>query len=113
MSYHIYSLLHLVSVFLLVGFTFYAFAGPAEKTRRSIMIITGIASVVILVSGFGMLAKLGLGFPGWVILKLLAWLGLSAFAGIAYRNAKQRKNLLIVSIVLICLAVWAVVMKPF
>ena len=46
--------------------------------RRSIQnfdwVLFGIALVLILVSGFGMLAKLGYGFPGWVILKIVIWL---------------------------------------
>lgn len=110
MSHNFYTLLHLISVFVLVGFTFYAFAGPAATTRKPVLIITGIASLVILVSGFGML---GGGFPLWVIVKLVAWLGLSSFSGIAYRRAKLRFPLMMVSVVLIVLAVWAVVLRPF
>ncbi|HLS28004.1 MAG TPA: hypothetical protein VK041_05090 [Opitutales bacterium] len=110
MSYSFYNLLHLISVLVLVGFTFYAFAGPAASTRKPVLIVTGIAGLVALVSGFGML---GGGFPLWVILKLVAWVGLMAFSGMAYRRAKLRGPLMIVSVVLIVLAVWAVVMKPF
>src|SRR5690554_6530462 len=109
MSNTFYLFLHLVGVILLVAFTFYAFAGPNAKTKKWVMSLGGIASLVVLVSGFRML---GGSFPGWVIIKLLAWLGISAFSGLAYRRPKLRTPLLLVTVVLVVLAIWAVMFKP-
>ena len=65
------------------------------------MIITGIASLLVVISGGGLLAKLYPGqFPGWVIVKLVCWLGLSALAGIAYRRPHLRGTLATVALLL-------------
>lgn len=111
MPHNFYLFLHLIGILLLTGFTFYAFAGPSAKTKKMVMILTGISSLIVLVSGFGMLG--GMGFPGWIMVKLVAWLGLSAFSGIAYRRPRLNKMLILVSAVLLIGAVWAVVYKPF
>ena len=51
----------------------------------------GIASLLVLISGFGLLAKLHANqFSGWVIVKLVCWLGLSMLAGMAFRRPHLR-----------------------
>ena len=64
MSPTFYHVLHVVSVLVLTGYTFYAFAAPAES-RKKVMIITGISSLLVLIGGFGLQAKLAVGWPGW------------------------------------------------
>ena len=108
----VYHILHISSLLVLFGYTFYAFAAPAESKRR-VMMITGIASLLALVGGFGLLAKLHLGFPGWIIVKLVCWLGLSATAGFAYRRRAQANILMVVAFVLAITAVAMVYLKPF
>ncbi len=89
MSPTVYQVLHQISILALTGGIFYGFAG-APGTRKRVMMITGIASLLILISGFGLLSKLhGNEFSTWVIVKLVAWLGLSAMAGIGYRKRDQ------------------------
>ncbi len=89
MSPLVYYILHLTSLLALTGGIFYGFAG-APGTRKTVLIVTGIASILMLVSGFGLLAKLHSNqFHLWVIVKLVAWLGLSALAGIGYRKRDQ------------------------
>lgn len=89
MSPQVYYILHLVSLLALTGGVFYGFAG-APSTRKTVLIVTGIASLLMLISGFGLLAKLhGNQFSTWVIVKLVAWLGVSALAGIGYRKRDQ------------------------
>ena len=83
MSPVVYYILHVTSVLVLTGYTFYAFAAPPE-TKKRVMMITGIASLLALVGGFGLQAKLQVGFPGWFIVKLVCWLGLSALAGLVW-----------------------------
>ena len=51
MSPTIYYILHVTSVLVLTGYIFYAFAA-APATRKRVMMITGIASVLALVGGF-------------------------------------------------------------
>jgi hypothetical protein len=100
----IYSIIHVFSLLVLTGFAFYAFAAPAE-CRKKVMIITGIASLLMLISGFGLLAKLHLGFPGWIIVKLVCWLGLSALAGIGFRKRDKAGLFMVIILALIFVAV--------
>jgi hypothetical protein len=112
MPYTFYNFLHIISVLLLVGFTFYAFAGPSTKTKKWVLSIGGIASLLTVATGLIMVMKLGV-FPGWVWVKLVAWLGISAFAGVAYRRRGLVGVLMVLTVVLFSLAAWAVTYKPF
>ena len=113
MPYQLYNFLHLVGVILLVGFTFYAFSGPSIKTKKWVLTLSGLASLVVLVSGFGMLAQADMGFPGWMLVKVVTWLAISAFGGVAYRKQGLNGILMLISIILVIGAVWAVMYKPF
>ncbi len=112
MDQRFYYVLHLASLFVLAAYTFKAFAAPTAETRRANMMITGIASVVALVAGFGLLAKLQLSMAGWVIVKLVCWLGLSGLAGMAHKKG-QAGALPAIAVVLILVAVYCVYYKPF
>jgi len=46
----------------------------------------GIALIVILISGFGMQATLHLGFPVWLILKIVIWLIFGGFIVLAKKS---------------------------
>jgi hypothetical protein len=111
-STNTYLVLHLSSIFVLLGYTFYAFGAPAE-TRKRVLMITGIAALLILVSGFGLLHRLRLGFPGWIAVKLGCWLLLSAVAGLAYRRRAQADLIMMVAFVLAITAVAMVYVRPF
>lgn len=110
----IYSLLHVTSGFLLTALTFRAFASPTPETRKQTMMLTGILSLVMLVAGFGLHAKLYKGmFPGWVAVKIGCWLGLSALAGIAYRSPGKTGLLAWIAAALVATAIAMVYLKPF
>jgi hypothetical protein len=108
----VYYILHVVSLLVLFGYTFYAFAAPAE-TRKRVLMITGIASLLALVGGFGLQAKLAVGFPGWLIVKFACWLGLAALTGFGYRRREAAGTLAVVAIALAAVAVVMVYAKPF
>jgi hypothetical protein len=107
-----YLVWHLSSIIVLLGYTFYAFAAPAE-TRKRVLMVTGIAALVVLVTGFGMLHIQHLGFPGWAIVKFVCWLGISAMAGIAYRRRAQADLFMLVTLILAITAVAMVFVRPF
>ncbi len=111
----VYHILHVVSLFVLFGYTFYAFAAPAE-TRKKVLMFTGIASLLVFISGFGLITKLlGTGqgvWPLWVFIKLAAWVGLSALAGFGYRRRGAAGVLAIVALLLAFVAILAVYLKP-
>lgn len=112
MSPTVYHIIHVISLLALYGGTFYAFAAPAE-TRKATLALTGVASLLMLISGFGLLAKLQLGFPVWVIVKLVCWLGLSALGGIGYRRRGAIGALKGTAFGLAAVAVVMVYTKPF
>src|SRR6187399_428996 len=108
-----YYILHLISLFVLAGYTFYAFGAPPE-TRKRVMMITGIAAVLAFVAGFGLQAKLGYKLTsGWLIVKMLCWFGLSGLAGFGYRKRGAAGTLAAIAVVLILTAVIMVYTKPF
>lgn len=97
MSPQFYHVLHLLSLIVLTGGIFYGFAGTPD-TRKKVLMITGIASIIQLISGIGLLHKFSYGFPPWAIVKLVCWLALSALAGIGYRQ--RHRAVLFMTIVL-------------
>jgi uncharacterized membrane protein SirB2 len=100
-----YQLLHLFALFVLTAHTFMAFANPDPANKKQTMIITGVASLLVLVSGFGLLAKLHANqFSAWVVVKLFCWLALTALAGIAYRRPHLRGVLATIALGLILCA---------
>jgi len=108
-----YQLLHILSLIVLTAHTFMAFANPASENRRQTMIITGIAALLMFISGFGMLTIAKIPFlTGWVIVKLVCWLGLASLAGIVYRKAHLRGLLSYIALACIAVAVTMVYFRP-
>jgi uncharacterized membrane protein SirB2 len=109
-----YHILHLLSLIVLTAHTFMAFANPAPENRKRTMIITGIATLLMFVSGFGMLSVLKIPVStGWVLVKLVCWFGLSGLAGMAYRKVHLRGALSVVALTLIVVALFMVYLRPF
>ena len=83
MSAQVYNVLHILGI--LLAFTalgaaiLRTLAGGEDAPGRKLIGIThGVALLLILVSGFGMLAKLKLGFALWVYLKIAVWVLIGA-----------------------------------
>jgi hypothetical protein len=104
MSPTFYYILHLISLFVLAGYTFYAFGAPPE-TKKRVMMITGIAAILALVAGFGLKAKLGYNLSEpWLLVKIVCWVGLSALAGLGYRKRSAAGALGVIAAALILVA---------
>ena len=109
-----YHILHLLSLIVLTAQTFMAFANPAPENRKRTMMITGIASLLMLGSGFAMISVLKIPYSsGWLLVKMVCWLFLSGLAGIAYRKADMRGALSVVALALVTVALFMVYLKPF
>jgi len=109
-----YHILHLLALIVLTAQTFMAFANPAPENRKRTMMITGIASLLMLISGFGMAATLKIPYSsGWLIVKIVCWFFLSGLAGIAYRKAHLRGVLSVVALALVTVALFMVYLRPF
>lgn len=113
MSPLVYQLLHIVGAFLYVACVFTAFTSPSESAKKRLHMLMGIIGLIVLVAGFGLVAKFGYGFPGWVMLKLGCWLGLSVTAVVALRNPAKVGQMRILAALLVAAAVYAVYVKPF
>ncbi|HED64250.1 MAG TPA: hypothetical protein ENJ09_01725 [Planctomycetes bacterium] len=114
MNVTVYHILHVSSLFLLAGLTFSVFANPDPSRRSKVMMIGGFLSLLVLVSGFGLLARLHYSFlNGWVLVKFVAWLGLASFSGAAFRKREAVPTLRLIVAVLIVAAVTMVYTKPF
>jgi hypothetical protein len=53
------------------------------------------------------------GMPGWVWVKLVCWLGLSAFVGLAYKRRAKAGLWITLTLLLVAIALVMVYVKPF
>ena len=113
MNHQLFQFLHVISVLLLSGVTFAAFAAPHPDNRRTYLMMSGVLSLLIFLTGFGTMGMMGLGFPGWAMVKVVCWLALSGLTGMAFRLTGQIRMLATVAVVAIAIAVAMVTYKPF
>lgn len=120
MSVNVYLIAHVVGITMvfmaLGGAAIHALNGGTREDNRSRGILAafhGAGLVILLVSGFGMLARLDLGFSGWVGGKLAIWLLLAAALSILLRRPDKARILWWALPVLGGLAAWFGVSKPF
>ncbi len=111
MSYESYKILHFAAIFLfLAGASGLLLARPSGKLWK---MVTGIAGVVILVAGFGLLATTGHGFPLWIQMKLVVWLVVMGLGHVvAKRFPAQAVPALWITLALAIFAASLAVLKP-
>ena len=86
-----YYILHVFALLVLTAQTFAAFANPAPENRKRTMITSGIASLLMIIAGFGLISKVYSNqFAGWMFVKMACWLVMTAVSGIAYRKPELR-----------------------
>ena len=121
MPYEIYKILHLTGIFLLIsgliGMLALAWSGHGITGRvKTFAFIThGVGLLFILVSGFGLLARLGImhdGFPGWVFGKLAIWLILGGFIALLKRKGQLGWPLYFLMLALFMTATYLAIYKP-
>ena len=129
-SYGVYRLIHFFGIFLrltsLGGAVMRGMMGTVSTTalstdggasdrrmRRLVALSHGIAMLLILTGGFGMLARLDIGMPGWVFGKLAVWLALGAMLALARRMVGAARALWLAVPVLALIAAWLAYTKPF
>ena len=123
MPYELYKLVHFLGVFLiltvLAAACMHVLRGGTRAdnpNRRAMGITHGIASFLILLGGFGMLARLGVmhgGLPGWIYAKLVIWLAASGSIALVYRGPGPARTLLMALPLLAVLAAYFALYKPF
>lgn len=118
--YLIVHVLGIVFMFLAIGGVAVHAANGGTKaesaTRKLVSIAHGIGALLVLVGGFGMLARLGMqhgaGFPAWLWAKIAIWLVLSAVVLIPYRKPALARPFFVLLPLLAGLAAYMAVYKP-
>jgi hypothetical protein len=118
-----YKVLHILGVLLafatLGGLALTVANGATKSTssvRRLIAITHGVATFVILLGGFGTLARLGVShgsLPGWIVVKLACWVVLAALVALPYRRPELARAIFWFLPVLGGIAIVMAVYKPF
>ncbi len=122
MPYEVYKIMHLLGIFMIMlslgGVATYALNG-GEKAgnafRKGLGITHGVGLVLVLVAGFGLLARIQMSWPwdGWVFVKLVIWIIFGVITAVAYRMGARGQGLWYILIILGGLAAYLAVMKPF
>lgn len=121
MSLQFYKFLHLVGVLLvflsLGGILQHVRSGGTKSdnpSRRCHAVAHGLGLFLILLGGFGMLAKLKLFWPLpiWVVLKAVIWLFLGACLALIYRKPADNKALWWAVLIAGIAAAYLGLMKP-
>ncbi|MDX2057888.1 MAG: hypothetical protein SFV24_08825 [Gemmatimonadales bacterium] len=123
MSYAVYKLIHFLGIFTIVAIlaatAMHVLRGGTRADnpyRRTFAVAHGIAAFLVLLGGFGMLARMKIvsgGLPGWVIAKLVIWLVLSAALTLPYRGRTLARALLVALPILAMGAGAVALYKPF
>jgi uncharacterized membrane protein SirB2 len=122
MTYAFYKGLHIIGLALvctaLGGWVANALSGGTKesfKARKLMAILHGVGMLLLLVAGFGLIAKLHMSydFNSWLGVKTVVWLALGALPAIVYRKANLAKMWLVCVLGLVGLAAYMAVYKPF
>lgn len=120
-SLNVYKLLHLLGMMMvfvaLGGVAIHAATGADRQSnpnRRTLGILHGVGLLLMLVAGFGMLARLGGSVTGgWVWTKVIIWLLLGGATVLPYKNRGLASAMLGLLPLLGLLAGYLAIYKPF
>jgi hypothetical protein len=120
MSLYFYKVLHVLGlVMAFTGLTTviaHALTGQnkSENPVRGLAAgLHGAGMLIALIAGFGALAKLGLAFPAWAMVKIGLWLFIGAAIALPYRQRGFNRLLLILIPVVAAIGTYLAVYKPF
>lgn len=117
LSLSFYKVAHLFGIMLMfsaLGALVVAAAGDADPRLKKLGgMAHGIALVLILVAGFGLIARQGFagGWPLWIWLKLLIWLLFGAATVVARKAGARAGWLLVLLPVLGAVAAWLAIYR--
>ena len=117
----VYKNIHLIGVFMVLmalgGLLLHSITGGTKEHlwRKPVGVTHGIGVFLILLGGFGMLARLGISWswPGWVTGKVFIWVILGGLIAVIFRKPALAKPLWWITIALGGLAAYLAINKPF
>jgi hypothetical protein len=122
-SLNVYKLVHLLGILLAFtavgGLSLHALNGGTKATsagRRLVAVSYGGGLFLILLGGFGMLARLGIaqaGLPGWIWAKLVIWVAIGGLLALPYRRPELARVVWLGAVALGLCAAWIGLYKPF
>jgi len=110
MDYTTYKIIHLTGIAALAIGVGGMMAG--ENHRKTFAILQGVALLVMLVSGFGLLARLNLGFPHFAMVKTGLWVVIGTMPVILRRLRVPLLGGIAISLTLVGIMAWLGVVKP-
>lgn len=111
-EYNALHVIHLLSLFFMVGAIFYACAA-APETRKKTLMWSGIAALLVVGTGMRMALGIYQTIAVWAWVKVVCWLGLAALVGIAYKRREKRALWIELTLILVAIALVMVYYKPF
>lgn len=123
LPYAFYKIVHILGIALalvsLGGMAVHAMNGGQKSenaARRLLISMHGLGALLVLVGGFGLLARIGFahgsGFPLWLWVKLGVWAALAAVAFLPYRLPQTTRALVVALPLFAALAAAMAVYKP-
>jgi len=123
LPYAFYKIVHILGIALalvsLGGMAVHAMNGGQKSenaARRLLISMHGLGALLVLVGGFGLLARIGFahgsGFPLWLWVKLAVWAALAAVAFLPYRLPQTTRALIVALPLFAALAAAMAVYKP-
>ena len=110
MTREFYLIIHLTGISLLALGVGGMMAG-GEK-RKTFAMLQGLGLLVMLVSGFGLIAKLGGGFPHFAIVKIVLWLVIGMLPMLFRKLKTPLPAAILISLILVGTMAYLGVMKP-
>lgn len=120
-SYEVYKIVHLVSIVCLFtgmgGLLAVRMAGLELQppVKKLVMITHGVGLTFLLISGFGLLARLGMtqNMPGWVIGKLTIWFIMGGILTLVKKKGQIGWPIFFLLMAIFATAAYFAVVKPF
>lgn len=119
MSFLFFKVLHIFGLLLIFttfgGLLLHAVNGgdtESNRGRKLAGITHGFGLLLMLISGFAMIAAYGYGFPLWVWLKIVIWFLLGAMGGLIRRFPGHAKTLWLLLPLLGAAAAYLAIFKP-
>ena len=119
-SFEVYKNIHLLGVFMILvalgGAMLYGMVSEGKELvwRKVVSITHGLGLLLVLVAGFGMLARLGIAWPWpvWVWGKVVIWILLGGLITPARKSPGAAKGLWWIVILLAAVAAYLAIHKP-